>query len=131
MVIDRILQTKTKDNQSQETGQGSGDSASGTPAIQDASKWTKEERKEFIQFRQDKAQFQADRIRRINFQTGAASNQPDTFRITGTSKATFYGEKEYKDETEVALSQPMHEAMEVEPSEEEIMNGIMEAARRQ
>ena len=55
-VIDRILQTKNSGNQSQETGQA---------AIQDASSWTEEERKKFMQYRQDMATFQPDRVTQI------------------------------------------------------------------
>ena len=58
-------------------------------------------------------------------------NQPDTFRIIYTSKATFYGERKHKDETEIALSKSMQEAIEAKPNEEEIMNRFREATRRQ
>ena len=77
------------------------------------------------------ATFQADRVRQIKFRTGTESNQQDSFQIIDMAKATFYGEREERDETEAALAQSMHQAKVVEPSEEEIMYNIREITRKQ
>ena len=53
-------------------------------------------------------------------------SQPDTVKIINTSRATFYGERKHKDETEIALSKSMQEVMEAELSYEEYRNRTME-----
>ena len=122
LVIDRILQTQTKDNSSQ----GMGDNTPCAPLIQDASKWSEDQKREFMQFQQDKAQFQqADRVRLTKFQAGAMNNQQDTIKHPGKSKATFYGKMEPEKEKENASP------LEIEPSKEEAMDRIIEAARLQ
>ena len=56
-------------------------------------------------------------------------SQPNTVKVISTSRATFYGERKNKDETETALSKATHEATGIKPSEEEIMNGIRKETR--
>ena len=53
-------------------------------AIQDASNWSEEDRREYIQCRKEKEDIQADRVRKVNFQT-IADNLPDSFQVIGTT----------------------------------------------
>ena len=56
LVIDRILHP-----------QGMGDNTPCAPSIQDASKWSEDQKREFMQFQQDIVQFRADRVRLTKF----------------------------------------------------------------
>ena len=87
LVFDRLLQTKDS------FPQGIGDNEPYVPSIRDASKWTEAQKQEFVQYLQDKAQFQQDKVRFIRFQA-ATNNQQDSFKIIGQSKATFFGKAE-------------------------------------
>ena len=121
-VIDRIRQTKNSGDRGQETGQA---------AIQDASSWTEEEKRDFVQYKKDREDFKADRVRQINFKTVTGNNQQDSFQVIGISKATFYREREEADETEIATAQSMCQAMKVYPTKEEIINNMTEITRLQ
>ena len=84
-----------------------------------------------MQYKKDRADFQADRVRQTNFKTVTGNNQQDSFLVIGTSKATFYGEREEADETEITMAQSMRQAMKVYPTEEEIINNMTEITRLQ
>ena len=56
-------------------------------------------------------------------------SQPDTVKVISTSRATFYGERKNKDETETALSNATHEVAGIIHSEEESMNGVRKETR--
>ena len=69
-VIDKILQTKNSVDRGHETA-----------AIQDASSWTEDEKRDFVQYKKDREDFKANRVRQVNFKTVTGNNQQDTFQV--------------------------------------------------
>ena len=81
-VIDRILHNQDGNDRDRQDS-----------AIQDASSWSEEDRRDFIQYKKNKEDTQADRVRQVNFKT-VANNLQDSFQVLGSTKATFYRETE-------------------------------------
>ena len=119
-VIDKILQTKNSVDRGQETA-----------AIQDASSWTEDEKRDFVQYKKDREDFNADRVRQVNFRTVTGNNQQDSFQVIGTAKAAFYGEREESDGTEIAAARSTRQTRKVYPTKEETINNMAEITRLQ
>ena len=119
-VIDKILHNQNSTDRVQETA-----------AIRDASSWTEEEQRDFMQYRKDKEDLKADRVQQINFKTVTGNNQQDSFQVIGTAKASFYGEREEADGAEIAATQSMRQTRRIYPTEEETIKNMAEIARLQ